>query len=108
MPRTNATEHPLLEGGARDVAAAVTAVALVIAFVPTGRQRAIWGTAAALFSLAMALSRTYLAAHWLSDAVAGVLLGVSCALVTALAVQAVRDATGRRRSQAGARSAVPT
>jgi hypothetical protein len=32
----------------------------------------------------MALSRAYLAAHWLSDAAAGILLGTSCALLTAL------------------------
>jgi membrane-associated phospholipid phosphatase len=31
----------------------------------------------------MGLSRAYLAAHWLSDAAAGILLGTSCALVTA-------------------------
>ena len=82
------------------VAAAVTAVALVIAFVPTGRQRAIWGTVAGLFSFAMALSRAYLAAHWLSDAVAGVLLGVTCAVVTALVVQWIRDVRERRRAEA--------
>ena len=32
----------------------------------------------------MGLSRAYLAAHWLSDATAGILLGTCCALVTAL------------------------
>jgi membrane-associated phospholipid phosphatase len=38
----------------------------------------------------MALSRAYLAAHWLSDAIAGVLLGTSCALVMALVVHFIR------------------
>jgi membrane-associated phospholipid phosphatase len=33
----------------------------------------------------MGLSRAYLAAHWLSDAAAGILLGTSCALLAALA-----------------------
>jgi membrane-associated phospholipid phosphatase len=39
----------------------------------------------------MALSRAYLAAHWLSDAMAGVLLGTSTALATALVVHHLRN-----------------
>jgi undecaprenyl-diphosphatase len=72
------------------VAASVTAVALVIALFPSGPSRWAWGVGAALFSFVMALSRAYLAAHWLSDAVAGTLLGTTIALVTALVVQAIR------------------
>ncbi len=66
------------------VAASVTVVAAVIALVPAGRQRAWWGAVAVTFSILMGLSRAYLAAHWLSDATAGILLGTSCALLTAL------------------------
>jgi len=83
------------------VATAVTVVALVIAFVPTGRQRAIWGTVAAVFALLMALSRAYLAAHWLSDAVAGTLLGVTFALVPAIVVQERRERRERREHPTG-------
>jgi membrane-associated phospholipid phosphatase len=68
------------------IAATVTVVAAVIALVPPGRARVAWGAAAAGFSVLMALSRAYLGAHWLSDAIAGVLLGTSCALLAALAV----------------------
>ncbi len=68
------------------IAASVTAVALVIALFGEGPRRYWWGALAALFSLVMALSRTYLAAHWLSDAVAGVFLGVTVALGVALVV----------------------
>ena len=68
------------------VAATVTVVAAVIALVPPGRARVAWGAAATGFSVLMALSRAYLGAHWLSDAIAGVLLGTSCALLAALAV----------------------
>jgi len=74
------------------VAASVTVVAAVIALVPAGR-RAWWGAAAVAFSILMGLSRAYLGAHWLSDAAAGILLGTSCALVTAL----VADQFQRRR-----------
>ena len=67
------------------VAASVTVVAAVIVLVPAGR-RAPWAVAAATFSILMGLSRAYLGAHWLSDALAGILLGTSCALVTVLVV----------------------
>jgi membrane-associated phospholipid phosphatase len=66
------------------IAASVTVAAAVIALVPAGRRRVWWGAAAVAFSIVMGLSRAYLAAHWLSDATAGILLGTSCALVTAL------------------------
>ena len=60
------------------VAAAVTVVAAVIALAPPGRRR--------------------LGAHWLSDAVAGILLGTACAVVTALIVgQIQRLAEGRQK-----------
>jgi undecaprenyl-diphosphatase len=74
------------------VAASVTAVALVIAlFPPAGFRRWLWGVAAALFSFVMALSRAYLGAHWLSDATAGVLLGTTIALGTAVVVEVLRS-----------------
>ncbi|MGE5287122.1 MAG: phosphatase PAP2 family protein [Micromonosporaceae bacterium] len=79
------------------VAASVTVVAAVIALVPAGRRRLWWFLAAVAFSILMALSRAYLGAHWLSDASAGILLGTSCALVAALAVdQLQRQSQGRR------------
>jgi undecaprenyl-diphosphatase len=74
------------------VAASVTVVALVIAlFPPAGFRRWLWGVAAALFSFVMALSRAYLGAHWLSDATAGVLLGTTIALGTAVVVEVLRS-----------------
>jgi undecaprenyl-diphosphatase len=73
------------------VAASVTVVAIVLALFPAGRHRLAWGAAAAVFAFVMALSRAYLAAHWLSDAIAGTLLGVTVALGAALLVQQIRD-----------------
>jgi membrane-associated phospholipid phosphatase len=84
------------------VATSVTAVAAVIALVPPGRRRAWWGAAAVTFSVLMGLSRAYLAAHWLSDAVAGVLLGTSCALTAALVVGLVQRWWQGRRQPVGA------
>ena len=73
------------------VAASVTAVAAVIALLPEGARRYRWGAAAVAFSSVMGLSRTYLGAHWLSDAVAGVLLGTSIALGSALVTHRLRE-----------------
>jgi membrane-associated phospholipid phosphatase len=89
--------HPLVHvsGGSfpsgHAVAASVTTVALVIALFPEGPRRYLWGALAGLFSLVMALSRAYLAALWLSDAVAGTLLGTTAALVTAGVVHIIRQ-----------------
>ncbi len=89
------------------IAASVTVVAAVIALVPAGRRRVLWGAAAVAFSVVMGLSRAYLAAHWLSDATAGILLGTSCALVTALVADRFqrwhngRQRPGRPRHPAG-------
>ena len=77
------------------IAASVTAVAAVIALVPAGR-RAWWAAAAVAFSILMGLSRAYLGAHWLSDAVAGILLGTSCALLAALVVGEFQRRSTRR------------
>ena len=80
------------------IAASVTVIAAVIALVPAGRRRTLWGAAAVMFSILMGLSRAYLGAHWLSDAAAGILLGTSCALLTALVAALLQ-----RRQQRGRR-----
>jgi membrane-associated phospholipid phosphatase len=79
------------------IAASVTVVAAVIALAPAGRRRVAWGTAAVGFSILMALSRAYLGAHWLSDAIAGMLLGTSCALLAALVVNELQRRRGARQ-----------
>lgn len=80
------------------VAASVTTVAIVIALFPDGPRRFWWGVAAAAFSFVMALSRVYLGAHWMTDAIAGTLLGVSVAVDCALVVQEIWDVRVRRRT----------
>ena len=89
------------------IAATVTVVAAVIALVPPGRRRAWWGAGAVVFSALMALSRAYLAAHWLSDAIAGVLLGTSCALLAAVVVGALQRRWRGRRPDPAAHGPAP-
>jgi membrane-associated phospholipid phosphatase len=88
------------------IAASVTVIAAVIALVPAGRRRTLWGAAAVTFSILMGLSRAYLGAHWLSDAAAGILLGTSCALLTAL-VAALLQRRQQQRGPAASLDATP-
>jgi undecaprenyl-diphosphatase len=72
-------------------AGAVTALLLVVMLLPPGPSRWGWEVRAALFTLVMALSRTYLAAHWLSDAVAGILFGSGVVFVSVGVVVGLRN-----------------
>jgi undecaprenyl-diphosphatase len=73
------------------IAGAVTAVGLVLVLLPPGRARWRWEARAIAFSFLMALSRVYLRAHWLSDVVAGGLLGGALALGWPSLLQSVRS-----------------
>lgn len=61
------------------IAATVTAFWIVIALVPPTPARWRWAAWAVGFAFVMAMSRVYLSAHWLSDVVAGTLLGAGIA-----------------------------
>lgn len=62
-------------------AGASIGVALVVAAVAPGEHRRRWEWLAAGFAFLMGLSRVYLNAHWLSDAMSGVVVGAGIALV---------------------------
>lgn len=69
--------------------AGATAVALVLLFTRPSGRRMLWWSLAALVIAGMAWSRTYLQVHWLSDAVAGALLGIGVTLASFAAIQTV-------------------
>jgi undecaprenyl-diphosphatase len=80
------------------VSAATTAVGVVIVLIPPGHKRWVWERRAAIYASLMAVSRTYLGAHWLSDVVAGILIGSAIAIAApALLV----DLRVRRRARRG-------
>lgn len=81
------------------VAGAATAVALVLVLLPAGKDRRRWEWSAAAFAFVMASSRVYLRAHWLSDVVAGVLLGAGVAVGVAALVTEARNRIVRRRPE---------
>lgn len=72
------------------IAAAVTAFGLVIAFLPRGRRRLHWIIAASVIAGCMAWSRTYLGAHWASDTIAGVCIGVGLAVGIDVLLESLR------------------
>jgi membrane-associated phospholipid phosphatase len=80
-------------------AAAATAVALVLVLLLPGVRRRKWEAGAIAFAFVMGFSRVYLQAHWLSDVVAGVLLGTGIALGSAALAMEVATVALRRRDR---------
>jgi undecaprenyl-diphosphatase len=77
------------------IAGAVTAVGLVLVLLPPGPARSKWEARAIAFAFVLALSRVYLRAHWLSDVVAGGLLGGALALGWPALLQVLRGPRDR-------------
>ena len=73
------------------IATAVTAVGLVLVLAHPGPGRWRWEVRAVVFTGVMALSRVYLRAHWLSDTVAGALVGAGLALGWPALLMALRE-----------------
>jgi membrane-associated phospholipid phosphatase len=78
------------------IAASVTAIGLVVVLAPAASRRAHWTIIAASFAAVMAMSRTYLGAHWASDVVAGACLGSGLAVGWAAALELERSRRRRR------------
>lgn len=75
--------------------AVATTVVVVLGLVL--RRRLVW-VLGAIWVLTMMWSRTYLAAHWLSDVVAGMLEGIGIATLVWVCAEAVRDHRAARSS----------
>ncbi|MGZ8630690.1 MAG: phosphatase PAP2 family protein [Actinomycetota bacterium] len=77
--------------------AAQVAIGLVLIATSPWRGRRLGYALALAWVALMALSRTVLDHHWLSDVVAGSLLGAACAVGVAAATQRFRDHRARNR-----------
>jgi membrane-associated phospholipid phosphatase len=99
--------HPLIATSAASfpsghaIAAAVTAFGIVVAFLPRGRRRLVWIGIASFVAASMAWSRTYLAAHWSTDTIAGVCIGVAAALLCEAAFESTRTAVAEQLPTVG-------
>jgi membrane-associated phospholipid phosphatase len=80
--------------------AGVTCVALVLLFTTPGPHRRWWWALAGLGVVGMSWSRTYLQVHWLTDVVAGALLGSGISLLV-FAVAQLQGWSMRRGLSAG-------
>ena len=89
--------------------AAQVAIGLVLVVTSPRRGRLVWWTIAVSWIAVMAVSRTVVDEHWLSDVLAGSLLGVACAIGSAAIVQRLRPAAvGSRDSPASGYEGVRT
>jgi undecaprenyl-diphosphatase len=94
LVRTTQTSYP----SGHAIAAATTCPGLALALLPPGPGQDRWLDAAIGVAAATALSRTYLNAHWLSDALGGFCLGGGFSLLVPRIVDTV---AGRAAGPAG-------
>jgi undecaprenyl-diphosphatase len=73
------------------IAGAVTAFGIVIVVMHATPRRLVFIGTAPAFAGLVAISRTYLGAHWLSDVVAGTFIGTGLALVWSAGLGLPRD-----------------
>ncbi|MEN8239605.1 MAG: phosphatase PAP2 family protein [Actinomycetota bacterium] len=89
LPLVETTSFSFPSGHA--ITGAVFAVGLMIVLVPPIRRRPSYRVIAVAYIVAMAWSRVYVRAHWLSDVTAGVAIGVAIAVTAALTVMKLDD-----------------
>jgi len=79
------------------LAAAVTAIGIVLALTVPGRARLVGAVFAGAYAVVMAWSRTELGVHWLTDVVAGSALGAALTIGTFAIVDQVATRGARSR-----------
>ena len=89
------------------IAGAVTAFGLVVVIVPASPRRWVAIGLAAAFAGIMAISRTVLAAHWLTDTIAGAAIGTGVALVWPASLEMARERFYRRHTAEESRPGEP-
>jgi membrane-associated phospholipid phosphatase len=77
--------------------AGATCVAVVLLFTTPVTRRRLWWALASLGVVGMAWSRTYLQVHWLTDVVAGALLGSGISLLVFAVAQRHQSWAGRTK-----------
>jgi len=87
--------------------AAQVAIGLVLVLTNPWRSRAIPYVLACVWIALMSLSRTVVDHHWLSDVVAGSLIGAGAAVLCGAALRAIRDARRSRNARDNGASAAP-
>jgi undecaprenyl-diphosphatase len=85
------------------IAGAVTAFGLVVVLLPASPRRWMAIGFAAAFAGIMAISRTVLAAHWLTDTIGGACVGTGLALVWPASLEMGRERHARRNTGRSAR-----
>jgi len=68
------------------ITGAVFAIGLMLVLVPPAKRRPLYWAIAVLYIVAMAWSRVYVRAHWLSDVTAGVAIGAAVVVSAALLI----------------------
>ncbi len=69
------------------IAATAMAIALVYVFAKGGKPARHWFYVAAAYAMVMALSRTYLRVHWLSDVTVGIPVGAAAVMTSVWVVE---------------------
>lgn len=75
---------------------AAIALALVIVMVPSGPRRRLFWIVATIYVVAMAWSRVYVQAHWLSDVTTGAAIGAAVTISAALVIEWIYGSRSQR------------